>query len=143
MRRKKLFQDCRGEGYVGTALMIVIVFTLMISLMFVFSIFTTYLNLNSTAKQLAHGIEVYGQADAATIALISGGKLSTADVEVDTTWYNASRKSIQLKTPFTVTVHERINIPILKFLTGDSVSIKLNLTASAEGISEVYWKAGT
>lgn len=64
-------------------------------------------------------------------------------MEVDTTWYNASRKSIQLKTPFIVTVHERINIPILKFLTGDSVSIKLNLTASAEGISEVYWKAGT
>lgn len=143
MRRRNLFQDRRGEGYIDTALMIVIVFTLMISLMFVFSIFTTYLSLNSTAKQLAHGIEVYGQADAATIALISGGELSAADVQVDTTWYNASRRTIQLKTPFTVTVHERINIPILKFITGDAVNIKLNLTASAEGISEVYWKAGT
>ena len=105
MRRRNLFQDRRGEGYIDTALMIVIVFTLMISLMFVFSIFTTYLSLNSTAKQLAHGIEVYGQADAATIALISGGELTDADVQVDTTWYNASRKTIQLKTPFTVTVH--------------------------------------
>ena len=56
MRRRNLFQDRRGEGYIDTALMIVIVFTLMISLMFVFSIFTTYLSLNSTAKQLAHGI---------------------------------------------------------------------------------------
>jgi len=143
MRRRNLFQDRRGEGYIDTALMIVIVFTLMISLMFVFSIFTTYLSLNSTAKQLAHGIEVYGQADDATIALISGGELTAADVQVDTTWYNASRKTIQLKTPFTVTVHERINIPILKFITGDAVNIKLNLVASADGISEVYWKAGT
>ena len=143
MRRKNLFQDRRGEGYIDTALMIVIVFTLMISLMFVFSIFTTYLGLNSSAKQLAHGIEVYGQADDATIALISGGELSAADVQVDTTWYNAARRTIQLKTPFTVTVHERINIPILKFITGDAVNIKLNLSASAEGISEVYWKAGT
>ena len=143
MRRKNLFQDRRGEGYIDTALMIVIVFTLMISLMFVFSIFTTYLGLNSTAKQLAHGIEVYGQADDATIALISGGELSAADVQVDTTWYNSARRTIQLKTPFTVTVHERINIPILKFITGDAVNIKLNLSASAEGISEVYWKAGT
>ena len=142
MRRKNLFQDRRGEGYIDTALMIVIVFTLMISLMFVFSIFTTYLGLNSTAKQLAHGIEVYGQADDATIALISGGELSAADVQVDTTWYNAARRTIQLKTPFTVTVHERINIPILKFITGDAVNIKLNLSASADGISEVYWKAG-
>jgi len=143
MRRRNLFQDRRGEGYIDTALMIVIVFTLMISLMFVFSIFTTYLSLNSTAKQLAHGIEVYGQADDATIALISGGEMSAADVQVDTTWYNADRKTIQLKTPFTVTVHERINIPILKFITGDAVKIKLNLAASADGISEVYWKAGT
>lgn len=143
MRRRNLFQDRRGEGYIDTAMMIVIVFTLMISLMFVFSIFNTYLSLNSTAKQLAHGIEVYGQADAATIALISGGELTDSDVEVDTIWYNASRKTIQLKTPFTVTVHERINIPILKFITGDAVNIKLNLAASAEGISEVYWKAGT
>ena len=143
MRRRNLFQDRRGEGYIDTALMIVIVFTLMISLMFVFSIFTTYLSLNSTAKQLAHGIEVYGQADAATIALISGGELTDADVQVDTTWYNAARKTIQLKTPFTVTVHERINIPILKFITGDAVNIKLNLAAYADGISEVYWKAGT
>lgn len=143
MRRKNLFQDRRGEGYIDTALMIVIVFTLMISLMFVFSIFTTYLSLNSAAKQLAHGIEVCGQADAATIALISGGELSAADVQVDTTWYNSARRTIQLKTPFTVTVHERINIPILKFITGDAVNIKLNLVASAEGISEVYWKAGT
>ena len=143
MRRKNLFQDRRGEGYIDTALMIVIVFTLMISLMFVFSIFTTYLGLNSTAKQLAHGIEVYGQADDATIAMISGGELSAADVQVDTTWYNSARRTIQLKTPFTVTVHERINIPILKFITGDAVNIKLNLSASADGISEVYWKAGT
>ena len=143
MRRRNLFQDRRGEGYIDTALMIVIVFTLMISLMFVFSIFTTYLSLNSTAKQLAHGIEVYGQADAATIALISDGELTDADVQVDTTWHNASRKTIQLKTPFTVTVHKRINIPVLKFITGDAVNIKLNLTASADGISEVYWKAGT
>ena len=75
--------------------------------------------------------------------LISGGEMSAADLQVDTIWYNSARRTIQLKTPFTVTVHEHINIPILKFITGDAVNIKLNLAASAEGISEVYWKAGT
>lgn len=140
---RSFWRDRRGEGYIDTAILIVIVFTLLISLLFVFSIFTSYLSLNSQAKQLAHGIEVYGKADDATISAITNGALSSGDVTVDTSWFNASRRMIQLKTPFTVTVQREIQIPILHFVTGNTVNIKLRITATANGISEVYWKAGS
>lgn len=140
---RSLRKDRRGAGYIDTAILIVIVFTLLMSLLFVFSIFTSYLSLNSQAKQLAHGIEVYGRADSATISAITNGVLTSSDVTVQTEWFNASRRMIQLKTPFTVTVRREIRIPILRFVTGNTVNIKLRIMATASGISEVYWKAGS
>ena len=140
---RSLRRDVRGEGYIDTAILIVIVFTLLISLLFVFSIFTSYLSLNSQAKQLAHGIEVYGKADDETIRLVSNGAFTAGDVTVNTSWHNATKRTIQLKTPFTVTVERQIGIPVLRFVTGNTVAIKLRITASADGISEVYWKAGS
>jgi hypothetical protein len=98
--------------------------------------------LNATARQIAHVVEVCGQADEATIALATGqnGFIEPDAIVFDTTWLNPSTKKIQLKTPFTVTITKQMVIPILRPLTGSPIGFRVNVNASASGISEVYWK---
>ena len=119
-----------------------IIFALVAGIFSLFPIYTTYQSLNATAKQMAHVVEVCGQADSATLALVtSNGKLlAPDDTTIETTWYNASQKKIQLKTPFTITLTKQILIPILKPVGGHAIGIKVRVSASASGISEVYWK---
>lgn len=139
---KRLIRDQTGEGYVDVAIAMLIIFALVAGIFSLFPIYTTYQSLNATARQMAHVVEVCGQADSATLALVtSGGKmLAPDDTAIETTWFNASQKKIQLKTPFTVTLTRQIVIPILKPVGGQVIGIRLKITASASGISEVYWK---
>lgn len=124
------------------AIAMLIIFALVAGIFSLFPIYTTYQSLNATAKQMAHVVEVCGQADSATLSLVtSNGKLlAPDDTTIDTTWYNASQKKIQLKTPFTITITKQILIPILKPVGGHAIGIKVRVSASASGISEVYWK---
>jgi len=127
---------------VDVAIAMLIIFALVAGIFSLFPIYTTYQSLNATAKQMAHVVEVCGQADSATLSLVtSNGKLlAPDDTTIDTTWYNASQKKIQLKTPFTITLTKQILIPILKPVGGHAIGIKVRVSASASGISEVYWK---
>lgn len=124
------------------AIAMLIIFALVAGIFSLFPIYTTYQSLNATAKQMAHVVEVCGQADNTTLALVtSNGKLlAPDDTTIETTWYNASQKKIQLKTPFTITLTKQILIPILKPVGGHAIGIKVRVSASASGISEVYWK---
>ena len=139
---KKFIKDHTGEGYVDVAIAMLIIFALVAGIFSLFPIYTTYQSLNATAKQMAHVVEICGQADSATLSLVtSNGKLlAPDDTTIDTTWYNASQKKIQLKTPFTITLTKQILIPILKPVGGHAIGIKVRVSASASGISEVYWK---
>ena len=124
------------------AISMLIIFALVAGIFSLFPIYTTYQSLNATAKQMAHVVEVCGQADSATLAFVtSNGKLlAPDDTTIETTWYNASQKKIQLKTPFTITLTKQILIPIIKPVGGHAIGIKVRVSASASGISEVYWK---
>ena len=140
--RSKLIRDQTGEGYVDVAIAILILFALVASIFSVFPLYTTYQSLAATAKQIAHVVEVTGQADNGTVALVTGNpNYALPDhVSFDTVWHNASARKIQLKTPFTVTVSKQVLIPILKPLGSSPIGIRVNIHASASGISEVYWK---
>ena len=124
------------------AIAMLIIFALVAGIFSLFPIYTTYQSLNATAKQMAHVVEVCGQADSVALALVTsnGNLLAPDDTTIDTTWYNVSQKKIQLKTPFTITLTKQILIPILKPVGGHAIGIKVRVSASASGISEVYWK---
>ena len=124
------------------AIAMLIIFALVAGIFSLFPIYTTYQSLNATAKQMAHVVEVCGQADSVALALVTsnGNLLAPDDTTIDTTWYNVSQKKIQLKTPFTITLTKQILIPILKPVGGHAIGIKVRVRASASGISEVYWK---
>lgn len=142
MKRRTLIRDRSGEGYVDVAISILIIFVVIAGIFSVFPIYTTYQTLNATARQIAHVVEVCGQADEATVALATGreGFIEPDAIVFDTTWLNPSTKKIQLKTPFTVTISKQLTIPILRPLTGSPIGFRVNVNASASGISEVYWK---
>lgn len=142
MKHKQFIRDRTGEGYVDVAISILIIFVVVAGIFSVFPIYTTYQTLNATARQIAHVVEVCGKADDATIALATGyeGFVEPDSIAIETNWHNASTRKIQLKTPFTVTITKQLLIPILRPVAGSPIGIRVDVSTSASGISEVYWK---
>jgi hypothetical protein len=112
----------------------------MASLMALFPIFTTQQAMNNTARQLVRMAEVTGSAQDAEDALDTLTVLPPDSIQWNTTWQNESLKTIQLKSPFTVTVTKQVSIVIFHPALSDSIAIHITIKASANGISEVYWK---
>lgn len=140
--KRKFIRDQTGEGFVDVAITILIVLTLMASLMALYPIFTAQMSLNQTAKHMARTVELYGKADDKTLQSVTedGNFIEPDSISVETQWENAAEKTIQLKTPFTITITETVPIVIMRPALGEPVTINVCISASANGISEVYWK---
>lgn len=140
--KRKFIRDQTAEGYIDVAITILILFTLMASLMALFPIFTAQQSLNQTAKYMARTVELYGKADDATLQSVMENEnfLAPNSVEIDTEWHDATAKTIQLKTPFILTVTKTVSIVILRPALGEPLTINVQISASARGISEVYIK---
>lgn len=140
--KRKFIRDQTAEGYIDVAITILILFTLMASLMALFPIFTAQQSLNQTAKYMARTVELYGKADDATLQSVMENEnfLAPDSVEIDTEWHDATANTIQLKTPFTLTVTKTVSIVILRPALGEPLAINVQISASARGISEVYIK---
>ena len=140
--KKRLIRDQTGEGYIDVAVTVLILFTLMASILVLFPLFTTQQSLNQTARYMARTVELYGKADDATLQSVTedGDFIIPDSIEIETQWHNAADKTIQLKTRFTVTVVKTVPIVILRPALGDPIVIHVRITASANGISEVYHK---
>ena len=140
--KRKFIRDQTGEGYIDVAVTIIILFTLMASLMALFPIFSAQQSLNQTAKYVARTVELYGKADEDTLQSVTDNEnfLAPDSMKIDTEWHDAAERTIQLKTPFTVTLTKTVSIVILRPALGDPLTIDVQITASARGISEEYWK---
>lgn len=140
--KKRFIRDQTAEGYIDVAITMLIVFTLMASLMALFPLFTAQQSLNQTARYMARTVELYGKADDATLNSVTEDSDFTVpdSVDVETQWLDASQRTIQLKTQFTVIVSKTVPIVILSPALGDPLVINVCISASANGISEVYWK---
>ncbi len=140
--KRKFIRDQTGEGYIDVAISVLILFTLMASLMALFPIFTAQQSLNQTAKYMARTVELYGKADEDTLASVTENDnfIAPDSVEIDTEWHDTTEKTIQLKTPFTVTITKKVSIVILRPALGEPLTIDVQITSSAHGISEVFFK---
>jgi Flp pilus assembly protein TadG len=134
-------RDQTGDGYLDIAIVIIIVFLLLASLLGLFPVLSAQQSLNGTARQIARTIEITGSAGTdleQTIQEIGG--ITAADVDVDTVWHDPADKTIQLKTPFKVTVTKNVPITIFRPSFGDPIVFNIEIKAIADGISEVYFK---
>jgi hypothetical protein len=140
--KRKFIRDQSAEGYIDVAITILILFTLMASLLALFPIFTAQQSLNQTAKHMARTVELYGKADDETMQSVTenGDFIIPDTVEIDTQWYDAAAKTIQLKTPFTIILSKTVPIIILRPSLGEPLMIDVQISASARGISEVFFK---
>ena len=142
MKTKSAFiRDQTGDGYIDVAIVILIVFALMASFLAIFPIFTAQQSLNNTARQIARTVEVTGRAGPEVDDYLNTCPGLVPDsIQYETVWLDKNKKTIQLKTPFTVTASKKVSIVILRPSFGKSLAIQVQITASASGISEVYWK---
>ncbi len=140
--KRRFIRDQTAEGYIDVAITILIVFTIMASLLALYPIFTAQQSLNQTAKYTARTIELYGKADDETLESVTadGSFLEPDSVEISAEWHDTAAKTIQLKTFFTVTLTKTVSIVILRPALGTPIVINVHITATARGVSEVYWK---
>jgi len=140
--KRKFIRDQTAEGYIDVAITMLIIFVIMASLLAIYPIFTVQQSLNQTAKYMARTIELYGKADDETLESVTAGGnfLAPDSMEIDTEWQDAGEKTIQLKNSFTVIITKVVPIVILRPALGEPVVINVQITATARGISEVYWK---
>lgn len=137
----RLARDQTGDGYIDIAIVVLIVFLLMASLLALFPILTAQQSLNNTAKQIARTIEITGNAGSDLDDWLENiVSIKPDDVHVETVWKDSHEKTIQLKTPFTVTVTKMMPLTILRPALGDPIVFNIQITTTATGISEVYHK---
>jgi len=138
--KTKFIRDQTGEGYIDVAIALLIIVMVMASLMALFPIFTTQQALSNTARQLARMAEVTGSAEDAENAVSALSVLQPESIEWDTDWQDSTLRTIQLKTPFTVTVAKQVSIVIFRPTLADPFAIHITISSSARGVSEGYWK---
>lgn len=140
--KRKFIRDQTAEGYIDVAITMLIIFVLIASMFALYPIFTAQQSLNQTARYMARIIELYGKADDQTLKSVTadGTFLAPDRVDVEAEWEDATEKTIQLKNLFTVTITKTVPIVILRPALGEPVIINVQITATARGISEVYWK---
>ncbi len=137
----RLQNDQSGEGYVDIAIIILIVFVLMASLLAVFPILTAQQSLNNTVSQIVRTVEITGNAGAEVDSLLNQlTSVKPDNLTWQTTWKDAANKTIQLKTAFTVTATKKVQLVVLRPSFGDPLVIEIEISATASGISEVYFK---
>lgn len=142
MKRKTNFtRDQTGDGYIDIAIVIIIVFLLLASLLGLFPVLSAQQSLNNSARQIARTIEITGSAGADLDQMIySIDGLTPDDVEIETVWHDPAARTIQLKTPFKVVVTKNMPLTILRPAFGDPIVFNIEIKATAAGISEVYYK---
>jgi len=140
--KRRFIRDSTGEGYVDVAISMLIILAFTASLFLLYPIFTAKQSLNQSARYVARTVELYGRADDETLdsVLENGNLMKPDDIRIETTWFDEAEKTIQLKTAFTVTVTKTIPITILRPALGNPVVFYVTISASAQGISEVYQK---
>lgn len=135
------FKDQSGEGYVDIAIIILIVFILMASLLAVFPILSAQQSLNNTVRQIVRTVEITGNAGTEVDTLMTQLTSAKPDRLIwQTIWKDAANKTIQLKTPFAVTATKVVPLVVLKPSFGEPLVIEVEISATASGISEVYFK---
>ena len=133
---RKLIMNKKGEGYVDVAVTILIV-----SFVLIFSVnMVSLVALNQNIKTAADRIAEYASQQGTTavdgyVAELSDKLGIPFDCSFDgSTLYDASGK-VQLGDEIRCTLTYRVNI-----LGFGEVAHGVNITASATGISRVYWK---
>lgn len=128
----------RGEGYIDIAILLLVVFLVLATVIKIYPVFVAKFNLNTFAEELLRVAEITGEIGTQTS---QKEKLLEEQLSMkpEITWnakYIIGTKRVQLNDEINVTLTMVVNIGLF----GDFGSIPIELTSKATGRSEVYWK---
>ena len=142
--RSFLKEEKGSSQVVSLMILLPVVLSITITFLFMFPIFTTQQTLNAEAESIAHVAEVTGgagdevNAEINELQTVSG--ITIDSINWDTTWLDSTNKTIQLRTPFTVTLTKKVAIPIINPAMTGTGPVTVTLHANASGVSEVYYR---
>lgn len=135
----------RASAYYELIIKTLVFITLIATAISFFGIFTTYLNLNYTARRVTREIEISGQVTSATYSLFNSMKANTnigddATMNVSADYVNDGAKKIQLRDNFTVTCRTSYRINVFTPIGGNPVGFDIPIAVRLTGMSEKFWK---
>jgi hypothetical protein len=141
MKIKSLIKSKRGDGYIDVVVGVLVSMMLLVLSLNVFSFLTVKQDMDYFAKEMIFSATAYGKTT---------GEVNTRNNELvaetglnptitwQTTYFNASAKTVQLGNTITVTLSYGT------YVKGFGVfRIPIMLTAKHSGLSQKYWKSKT
>ena len=128
----KLLQSKRGEGYVDTIVVVLVIMLFVALAVNVFPVFIAKNQLDTFAAELVREAEIAGRVGSETTAKASRLR-ETTGINPNISWSGTG--NIQLNQEITVTLTLQYDIGFFNF-----GSFPITLTSRATGKSEVYWK---
>lgn len=140
-----LLKEKQGSAIYEVILKTMVFLTLIVTAIYFFTIFTTYLNLGYTCRRVVRDIEISGQVTSQTNTLFNELKTQTnigsgATMQVTARYHNAAAKKIQLRDTFTVKCSTKYRMNIFTPAMGPPVGFDIPMTVSLTGMSEKFWK---
>ena len=128
----KLLQSKRGEGYVDTIVIILVIMLFVALAVNVFPVFIAKNQLDTFAAELVREAEIAGRIGSETTAKANQLR---ANIGIQPTISWSRTGNLQLDSEVTLTLTLRYDIGFFNF-----GSFPVTLTSKATGKSEVYWK---
>ena len=137
-RLKNLMKNKRGDGYIDVVISVLVIMMLIVLALNVFSFLTLKQDMDYFAKEMincasANGMTT-GRVNTRYNELVAETDIAPT-VTWNTTYYNASQRTVQLGDTIQVMLTLRANVRGLGV-----ISIPVTLTAKHSGISQKYWK---
>lgn len=129
---KKILASNRGEGYIDTAVVVIVAMLVIAMAVKVYPVFIAKNELNTFAGELARVAEIEGRIGSVTNAKENELK-AIMDIEPSIDWSRTG--NIQLNQEFSVVLTYTVDIGFFEF-----GSFPITLKSKATGRSEVYYK---
>ncbi|WFD10864.1 DUF4320 family protein [Tepidibacter hydrothermalis] len=129
---KKILVSNRGEGYIDTAVIVIVAMLVIAMAVKVYPVFIAKNELNTFAVELARVAEIEGRIGSVTKAKENELKASMG-ISPNIQWSRTGK--IQLNEEFSVVVSHTVDIGFFEF-----GSFPITLKSKATGRSEVYYK---
>ena len=129
---KKILASNRGEGYIDTAVVVIVAMLVIAMAVKVYPVFIAKNELNTFAGELARVAEIEGRIGSVTNTRENELK-AIMDIEPSIDWSRTG--NIQLNQEFSVVLSYTVDIGFFEF-----GSFPITLKSKATGRSEVYYK---
>lgn len=137
-RIKSILKSKRGDGYIDVVVSVLVSMMLIVLALNVFSFLTVKQDMDYFAKEMIYSASAYGktigEVNTRYNELVAETGLNPT-ITWQTTYFNASAKTVQLGNTITVT------LTYSTYVKGFGVfKIPITLTAKHSGLSQKYWK---